>query len=116
MKKQYSGPWQEATSKLRQDHLVLECVLPIAELIGGLRSEIESFSAQLGLQIMRMVMEQEIVSRLGRHGSQSHYRHGQQPGCCRVWRAQGLAGTSADARGGWKRSRTEELQRLSAGW
>jgi putative transposase len=58
----------------------LEYVLPMAELIGGMRAEIESFSAQLGLQIMRTLMEQEIQSRLGRHGSQSHYRHGQQPG------------------------------------
>ena len=52
----------------------------MAELINGMRDEIESFSAQLGLQIMRAVMEQEIESRLGRHGTQSHYRHGQQPG------------------------------------
>jgi hypothetical protein len=35
---------------------------------------------QLGLQIMRAFMEQAIESRLGRHGSHSHYRHGQQPG------------------------------------
>ncbi len=80
MKKQYRGLCQETTSKSRKDHLSLECVLPMAELINGMSAEIECFSAQLGLQIMRMVMEQEIMSRLGRHGSQSHYRHGQQPG------------------------------------
>jgi hypothetical protein len=80
LKKQYRGLCQEATNKSKQDHLGMECVLPMAELIGGMQSEIESFSAQLGLQIMRTLMEQEIQSRLGRHGSQSHYRHGQQPG------------------------------------
>jgi putative transposase len=80
LKKQYRGLCQEAISKSKENYLGLECVLPMAELIGGMRSEIESFSAQLGLQIMRTVMEQEIESRLGRHGSQSHYRHGQQAG------------------------------------
>ncbi len=52
----------------------------MAELINGLGDEIESFSAQLGLRIMRAVMEQEIASRLGPHGEQSHYRHGRQSG------------------------------------
>lgn len=80
MKKQYRGLSQETTSKSRESQFSLECVLPMAELINGMSAEIECFSAQLGLQIMRMVMEQEIISRLGRHGSQSHYRHGQQPG------------------------------------
>ena len=80
MKKQYRGLCQEASNKSRQDQVDLECVLPMAELIGGMRSEIETFSAQLGLQIMRTVMEQEIMSRLGCHGSQTHYRHGRQSG------------------------------------
>lgn len=80
MKKQYRGLGQEATSKSRKDHLSLECVLPMAELIDGMRTEIESYSAELGLGIMRAVMEQEIEKRLGRHGSQSHYRHGRQSG------------------------------------
>lgn len=80
MKKQYRGLSQETTSKSREDQLSLECAVPMAKLIHGMRAEIEYFSAQLGLQIMQMVMEQEIMSRLGCHGSQSHYRHGQQSG------------------------------------
>ena len=52
----------------------------MAELIGGMRAEIERFSAEVGLQIMRLVMEEEIASRLGGHGNQSHYRHGRQGG------------------------------------
>lgn len=79
MKKQYTSLCQEATSKSKED-LDLKCVLPMAQLISGMRAEIESFSAQLGLQIMRAVMEEEIAARLGRHGEQSYYRHGQQPG------------------------------------
>ncbi len=79
MKKQYRSLCQEASSKSKQD-ISLECALPMAELLNGMRDEIESFSAELGLQIMRAVMEQEIESRLGRHGNQSHYRHGRQHG------------------------------------
>lgn len=75
MKKQYRGFAREATTKSKEN-----LALPMAELIGGIGAEIESFSAQLGLQIMRAVMEEEIMSRLGPHGSQSHYRHGWQPG------------------------------------
>jgi putative transposase len=79
LKKQYRDLTQKATSKSKEN-LKLECALPMAELIQGMSVEIESFSAQLGLQIMRAVMEGEIESRLGHHGSQSHYRHGGQPG------------------------------------
>jgi hypothetical protein len=75
LKKQYRGLAQEVTTKSKEN-LSLECALPMAELIQGMRAEIESFSAQLGLQIMSAVMEEEIERRLGHHGSQSHYRHG----------------------------------------
>ena len=77
MKNNYTGLRKQASSKLKE---TLELELPMRELIGGMRSEIESFSAELGLQIMGAVIEQEIESRLGQHGSQSHYRHGTQPG------------------------------------
>lgn len=79
LKKQYRGLTQEATTKSKEN-LNLECSVPMAELIQGMSVEIESFSAQLGLRVMRAVMEEEIERRLGHHGSQSHYRHGQQPG------------------------------------
>ena len=79
MKRQYRVLAQEATAKSKQN-LSLEYALPMAELIQGMRAEIESFSAQLGLQIMSAVMEEEIERRLGHHGSQSHYRHGKQSG------------------------------------
>jgi putative transposase len=77
LKKQYRGFCKEATNKREES---LECALPMAELLGGIGAEIECFSAQVGLRIMRAVMDQEIESRLGRHGMQSHYRHGQQAG------------------------------------
>src|SRR2546427_10314013 len=79
LKKQYRSLPREASSKSKQE-LSLECALPMAELIDGVGHEIECYSAQLGLQLMRAVMEQEIEKRLGRHGSQSHYRHGRRAG------------------------------------
>ena len=42
--------------------------------------QIENFSAQLALQIIRRVLEEEISQRCGRHGQQEAYRHGAQPG------------------------------------
>jgi putative transposase len=79
LKNNYTG-WPKQASSKSKETLRLECALPMRELSGGMRAEIESFSAGLGLQIMRAVMEQEIEARLGRHGEQSHYRHGQQAG------------------------------------
>jgi putative transposase len=77
LKNKYRAWPKEASNKSKAS---FELELPMRELIGGMRAEIESFSAELGLQIMRAVMEEEIERRLGRHGNQSHYRHGRQPG------------------------------------
>jgi transposase-like protein len=44
------------------------------------KMQIENFSAQLALQIIRRVLEEEISQRCGRHGQQEAYRHGAQPG------------------------------------
>jgi transposase-like protein len=79
MKDNYTREFEQASSK-RKKNLSLKCELPMEQWIAGMRDEIEAFSASLGLKVMRAVMEQEIESRLGPHGQQSHYRHGQQPG------------------------------------
>lgn len=44
------------------------------------KAEIEAFTAQAGLKIIRAVLDAEIDQRCGEHGMQSAYRHGQQPG------------------------------------
>jgi putative transposase len=77
LKNKYRVWPREASNKSK---VGFELELPMRELIGGMRAEIESFSAELGLQIMRAVMEEEIERRLGGHGNQSHYRHGRQRG------------------------------------
>jgi len=67
-------------SKAQCEQVRIECLLPMAELIAGVRHDIEAFSAQIGLQIMRHVMDAEVAERIGEHGSQDHHRHGQQGG------------------------------------
>ena len=60
--------------------LNLRIDLPMKELMSGVRDDIERFCAQIGLKIMREVMEYEIASKVGRWGSQRAYRHGKQSG------------------------------------
>ena len=55
-------------------------LLPALDLICEGRQQIEAFTAQIGLKLMRAIMDQEIDQRCGPWGQQSHYRHGSQPG------------------------------------
>lgn len=58
----------------------LEASLPMEELIAGVREDVEAFAAELGLTIMRQVMEAEIEQTVGCWGRQPASRHGRQPG------------------------------------
>jgi putative transposase len=60
--------------------LALQASLPMEELIAGVREDVEAFAAELGLTIMRQVMEAEIEQKAGRWGRQPACRHGRQPG------------------------------------
>jgi len=60
--------------------LALEAQLPMEELIAGVREDVESFAAELGLTIIGQVMEAEIERKVGRWGQQPIFRHGWQPG------------------------------------
>jgi hypothetical protein len=44
------------------------------------KAEVEALSAQAGLKIIHLFLEQEIEQRWGRHGQQNAYQHGTQPG------------------------------------
>ena len=68
----------EATRK--DQALTLQMELPMAELMAGLREDIEALAAQVGLTIVKAVMKSEVESQLGEWGQQSVYRHGQQRG------------------------------------
>jgi transposase-like protein len=58
----------------------MQIEVPMAELISGVREDIEALCAQVGLEIMKQVMEYEIASNVGRWGKQRAYRHGKQSG------------------------------------
>jgi putative transposase len=77
----YRRPQQQAKEKAaNRENLSLEAQLPMSELIAGARDDIEAFAAQLGLTIIRRVMEAEIDQKVGPWGQQKTYRHGHQPG------------------------------------
>jgi hypothetical protein len=71
LKKQYRNLVDQTSIKLKGNGEV-ERALAGQELLQGIEKEIEAFSAALGLGVMRAVMDHEIESRLGEHGSQSH--------------------------------------------
>jgi putative transposase len=60
--------------------LALEAELPMEELVAGVREDVESLAAELGLRIIGRVMEAEIERKVGRWGQQPVRRHGHQPG------------------------------------
>src|SRR5215472_13881631 len=59
-------------------HMPLE--LPMAELIAGACDSIEALCGEIGLRIMKAVMQREIELKTGRWGQQRSYRHGKQMG------------------------------------
>ena len=69
-----------AYRKAKIEALTVQMELPMAELMAGLRDDIEALAAQIGLTIMKAVMKGEAESQLGEWGQQGAYRHGQQRG------------------------------------
>ena len=67
----------KAGNRLR---LALESELPMEELVSRAREDLESFATEIGLTIIRQVMEAEIQKKVGPWGRQPVRRHGQQPG------------------------------------
>lgn len=52
----------------------------VLDMILNTRTELDQLIAQVGLQVIRSVLDQEIAGLCGAHGQQSAYRHGSQPG------------------------------------
>jgi len=80
MKKQNDSSDREASTKCNPEPVSVQFDLPLLELVLETKAEIEALSAQAGLEIIRRVLEEEIAQHCGRHGRQSAYRHGSQPG------------------------------------
>lgn len=64
----------------KSETLSLQLELPMAELIAGVRDDIEALCGAIGLKIMMAVMQREIALKVGRWGQQQLYRHGKQKG------------------------------------
>jgi transposase-like protein len=79
VKRQNNILTHKASSKCTTEAFQLEPNHLLA-LVMESKIQIENFSAQLALQIIRRVLEEEISQRCGRHGQQEAYRHGAQPG------------------------------------
>ena len=68
--RRYRRQMQQAKEKAaNKERLILEAQLPMEQLIAGVREDIESFAAELGLTIMQRVMEAEVEQKVGRWGS-----------------------------------------------
>jgi putative transposase len=79
--RQYCRTQEQAKGKAdNRLRLALEAELPIEELVSRAREDLESFATEIGLTIIRQVMEAEIQTKVGRWGQQPVRRHGQQPG------------------------------------
>ena len=79
--RQYRRTQEQAKGKAEDRlKLAVESELPIEELVSRAREDLESFATEIGLTIIRQVMEAEIQQKVGRWGQQPVRRHGQQPG------------------------------------
>jgi transposase-like protein len=79
--RKYKRQTEQAKEKAaNRERLYLEAQLPMEELISGARQDIETFAAELGLTVIRRVMEEEIRRKVGLWGQQKIHRHGHQPG------------------------------------
>ena len=74
---------KQAQARRKADNrcrLALEAKLPLEELVKGARQDLEGLATEIGLTIIRQVMEAEIQQKVGSWGQQPVHRHGQQPG------------------------------------
>ena len=79
--KQYRRTPEPAKGKAQNAlRLALPSELPMQELVSHAREDLEGFATEIGLTIIRQVMEAEIQTKVGRWGQQPVRRHGQQPG------------------------------------
>lgn len=53
---------------------------PLLDMIRNTRTELDGLIAQVGLRVIRGVLDQEIAALCGTRGQQQAYRHGSQPG------------------------------------
>lgn len=79
--KKYARKQKQASRKAEnKKQRLLAAALPISQYLGEAREDVEAFAAQLGLTVMRRIMEEEIQAQVGAWGQQTAHRHGHQAG------------------------------------
>jgi transposase-like protein len=80
MKKENNETLEQSSSKSDPQTLSVRLEGPVLDMILNARTELDGLIAQVGLQVIRGVLDQEIARHCGSRGQQSAYRHGSQPG------------------------------------
>jgi hypothetical protein len=69
--------------------------LPMEELVNRAREDLEGLATQIGLTIIRQVMEAEIQAKVGRWGPATGPAPWAAARLCGLWRPQGETATAA---------------------
>jgi len=79
--REYRRRHEQAKRKAEnRQRLAVESHLPMEELVSRAREDLEGLATEIGLTVIRQVMEAEIQKKIGRWGQQPVRRYGQQPG------------------------------------
>jgi transposase-like protein len=80
MKKGNNEPPVQSSPKSQTQRFSVRLEGQLLDMILDTRTELDGLIAQVGLQVIRGVLDQEITSVCGARGQQQAYRHGSQPG------------------------------------
>src|SRR5689334_18362493 len=80
MKKANTEVLAQSSPKSDAQTLSVRLEGPLLEMIVNTRMELDALIAQVGLRVIRGVLDQEIDALCGTRGQQKAYRHGCQPG------------------------------------
>ena len=109
--REYRRQMQPAKEKAANiERLTLEAQLPMEQLIAGVREDIESFAAELGLTIIQRVMEAEVEQKVGRWAPRS------AAGICDFQWAQGGGAAAPATQPRPARGAAFQLQGFSEQW
>jgi len=92
MKKRYQIEQQRAVQQFRklavEQNPNIQMILPMADIVGLLQEGVGNLLRQAGLELMRLVMEEEVKSLAGerhqQHGQRRAHRWGKEEGYCVV--------------------------------
>ena len=80
MKRANKEALAQSSSKSETQTFSVRLERPLLDMILNTRTELDGLIAQVGLQVIRGVLDQEIATLCGTRGQQQAYRHGSQSG------------------------------------